>query len=389
MSDAIVVILGMGPTSLSLVRALGRKGVSIYGVGLNPYELTLSSRYCRRLGAIDPRNHPEEVLNLLLKFGQKHSKHTKLVLYPTGDECVVFIGENHTALSQYYVFSRLNPDVLELFLNKARFYEACLEHNLPAPLTFIPKEPIDLKEIAKKISFPCIMKPKYYHRWAMKHGLAKVIYCNNSVELLGCLEGLSENASDFIVQEVIDGPEEDIYVVAAYLDRKGIPHGVFVGQKIRQYPVGFGTTTLIRSAKAPELKALTVDFLQKVGYQGLVDVEFKYDRRTGSFFIIEINPRLGRWYGIVEAAGHDTVHYSYLDLTDQQIPDDVVDSKPTTWAFFIRDVLSILKNKRWHSADLFQSYAGPRTWCIWARDDITPFFAYFGEIIAKAIKTLQ
>lgn len=389
MTEAIAVVLGMGPTSLALVRGLGRKGVPVYGVGLNQYELALSSRYCRGLGAIDPRYHPTQLLDLLLEFGRKQSHRGRLLLYPTGDECVVFIAEHHEELARYYSFSKLNRAVMELFLNKARFYEACVEHNLPAPRTFMPKRPEDIREIAEAIAYPCIMKAKYYHRWAMKHGLTKVVYCRNSDELLSCIDTVSEDITDFIVQEVIDGPEDDIYVVAAYFDRTSTPHGVFVGQKIRQYPVGFGTTTLIRSTSVDELKEMSVNFLQKVGYQGLVDIEYKYDRRTNSFYVIEINPRLGRWYGIVEASGLDTMYYSYLDLTDQPIPVDSVKPRAVTWAFVFRDILSVLKNKRWHSMDLFRSYAGPRVWCVWAKDDIRPFFAYFGEMIFKGLKFLH
>lgn len=389
MNDSAAVVLGMGPTALGLVRALGRKGVNVFGIGLNRFEVSLSSRYCQRLGAIDPRYQPEKLLDLLLEFGHENSKHTKLILYPSGDECVVFIAEYHKELSQYYTFSKLNPDILELFLNKWRFYQACIEHDLSAPTTFRIEGADNLKEIAKKISFPCIMKPIYYHRWAMKQGLNKAVYCKDLSELLECGHKLSENLTELIIQEVIEGGEDNIHVVAAYLDRNSKPHGVFVGQKIRQYPVGFGTTTMIRTADVPDLAEMSINFLQKVGYQGLVDVEYKYDKRSDTYYIIEINPRLGRWYGIVEAAGHDTVYDSYLDLTDQPIPDDVTESRQVKWVFVLRDVLSVANNRLWGISDVFHSYAGSKTWCIWARDDIKPFFAYFGEIVSKGLKRLS
>jgi predicted ATP-grasp superfamily ATP-dependent carboligase len=386
--ESAAVVLGMGPTALGLVRALGRKNVKIFGIGLNRFEVSLFSRYCQRLGAIDPRYQPERLLALLLEFGREYSRHTKLVLYPSGDECVVFIAENHRELSRYYAFSKLNPDILELFLNKWRFYEACIEHGLPAPTTFRIEGADGLKAVAAKVQFPCIMKPIYYHRWAMKEGLTKAVFCRDISELLDCGRKLSENLPELIIQEVIEGEEDNIYVVAAYFDRNSTPHGIFVGQKIRQYPVGFGTTTLIRTADNSVLAERSVKFLQKVGYQGLVDVEYKYDRSTGSFYIIEINPRLGRWYGIVEAAGHDTVYYSYLDLTHQPIPKHASDSRQVKWVFVLRDVLSVANNKLWGLSDMFRSYAGTKTWCIWARDDIKPFFAYFGEIINKGLKRL-
>ena len=251
MNNSAAVVLGMGPTALGLVRALGRKNVKVFGIGLNRFEVSLSSRYCQRLGAIDPRYEPQKLLDFLIEFGQKNSKHNKLILYPSGDECVVFIAENHKELSRYYAFSKLNPDILELFLNKWTFYEACIEHNLPAPTTFRIEGMDDLKEIAVKVKFPCIMKPIYYHRWAMKEGLTKAVFCRDISELLDCGRRLSENLTELIIQEVIEGNEDNIYVVAAYFDRYSTPHGIFVGQKIRQYPVGFGTTTLIRTAEVP------------------------------------------------------------------------------------------------------------------------------------------
>lgn len=389
MKDSAAVVFGMGPTSLALVRALGRKGVPVFGIGLNKYEVALSSKYCRSLGAIDPRYESERLLEFLLEFGYQQSKDRVLLLYPTGDECVVFIGEHHKELSQYYHFSKLNPEIIELFLNKGRFYHACLEYHLPTPPSFLPISLGELKDIAKDLTFPCIAKPKYYHKWAMKHGLTKGIVCSNPNELLAFGKQIDSDISDFIVQEIIEGSETDIYVFAAYFDRQSHPHGIFTGNKIRQFPVGFGTTTMMKTAHKPELERMSIDFLQKVGYQGLCDVEYKYDRRSNTYKIIEINPRLGRWYGIVNAAGHDTIYYSYLDLTDQPIPDVSVKSKNVTWAFTSRDFISIIKNKEWGVVDALRTYVGRKTWCIWAKDDIKPFLAYFGEIAAKGVKYLR
>jgi predicted ATP-grasp superfamily ATP-dependent carboligase len=386
MDNSIAVVLGMGPTALALVRALGRKSVTVCGIGLSNYEVALSSKYCTPIGIADPRYNPDKMLDLLLCFGKKHSKNRKLVLYPTGDECVAFIGENCKILSQHYCFSRLNPVIVELFLNKSRFHAACLEHSMPTSATFLVESANELSHLSKNIRYPCIAKPKYYHKWAMKHGLVKGIVCWNANELVDFGRRFADDISNFIIQEVINGTETDIFVFAAYFDRHSQPHGVFVGQKIRQYPIGFGTTTMMKTANVPKLEKLSINFMQNVGYQGLCDIEYKYNRRTQSFCIIEINPRLGRWYGIVEAAGHDTIYYSYLDLTDQPIPYVSVKSKNVTWAFTPRDLLSIIKNREWGLAKTLRSYYGPKTWCIWDSDDVIPFFAYPVEIVTKGLR---
>ncbi len=386
MKKCSAIVLGMGPTSLGLVRALGRKGISVYGIGLSKCEVALSSRYCKSIGAADPRYEPDKLLAMLVRFGQENNEKKKMVLYPTGDECVVFIGENYEVLSKYFIFSKLNPEIVELFLNKGVFYNACLKFDMPAPVTYLPESVEELTNISKEINYPCIVKPKYYHRWAMKHGLVKGIVCDTSKDLLAVGEEYSEGIKQFIIQEILVGPETDIFVVAAYYDKISVSHGLFVGNKIRQYPVGFGTTAMMKTAHEQDLVSLSNDFMKRIGYQGLCDIEYKYDRRDNTFKIIEINPRLGRWYSIVEAAGHDTIHYSFLDLIDQPIPKKTIESRNVTWVFISRDIPSILKNKQWSIDSAIRSYAGPKTWCVWARDDIKPFFSYFAEMAVKGFK---
>ena len=389
MNDAIAVVLGMGPTALSLVRSLGRRGVKVYGIGLSRWEVALRSRYCTPLGAIDPRQEPERLLECLLQFARNQSSRRRLLLYPTGDECVVFVGEHHAELASSYSFSRLDPETIELFLNKERFHRACREHGMPTPLTLAPTSLDELRDWVAKGPFPCILKPKYYHRWAVQHGLAKVIYCQSAGELLGHAHLLGPRITDFIVQEVVTGPEENIYVFAAYFDQGSQPHGVFVGQKVRQYPVGFGTTTMMRTAKAPDIERRSVSFLKGLGYQGLCDVEYKYDSSMRIFKIIEINPRIGRWYGLVEAAGCETVYYSYLDLAGSPIPNTSGGrARSVTWAFVPRDVLAVLTDKRGSCLRAIESYRRPMTWCIWSRDDPKPFFAYFAEMASKGWRAL-
>ncbi|HUT57560.1 MAG TPA: hypothetical protein VM238_03255 [Phycisphaerae bacterium] len=389
MNDAVAVVLGMGPTALSIVRGLGRRGVKVYGIGLSRWEVALRSRYCTPLGAIDPRHEPERLCRRLIEFAEEHPDTTK-VLYASGDECVAFIGEHHVELARHYSFSKLGPDTVELFLNKERFYRACVEHGVPAPFTLVPTSPDDLTAFIASGCFPCILKPKYYHKWAPKHGLTKVIYCQRATDLLAQGDSLGSRIADFVVQEVIPGPEEEIYVFAAYFDRSGQPHGAFVGQKIRQYPVGFGTTTAMRAASVPQIEEQSVGFLQKLGYQGLCDVEYKYDRRTNAFRIIEINPRIGRWYGIVEASGHDTVYCSFLDLSGVSLPPlPTSKTRPMTWVFASRDFLSLAASKRFALVEVLRSYGGPVTWCIWARDDVKPFFAYIGEMATKGLGALR
>lgn len=63
-------------------------------------------------------------------------------------------------------------------------------------------------------------------------------------------------------------------------------------QRIRTYPPKGGVSVYSKIGQNPKLKGIGAALLEKLGWSGLVMVEFMLDKRTGEFRVIEINPRL-------------------------------------------------------------------------------------------------
>lgn len=58
-----------------------------------------------------------------------------------------------------------------------------------------------------------------------------------------------------------------------------------------------------------------------VGYRGILDACFLYDRRTNSWQLLDVNPRPGANFRLFVDRNHlDVVRALYLDLTNQSIP---------------------------------------------------------------------
>ncbi len=380
----LAIVLGLGPTGLAIVRSLGRNGVKVKGVGATRFESGFFSRYCKALAVADPRKSEEFLLNLLLSFGEKTEP--KPVLFASGDEYLVFLAKYNKELSKFYLFPKLNEEILDYFLNKKKFYELCIEHRIPIPDTFFPKDDNDVKIIARKIKYPCILKPIYTHIWAEKFGLVKVIVANDEAELIDGFSHLGEMKNNVIIQEIVVGGEDQIYFFAACFDSNSMPHSIFTGRKLRQYPPEFGTTTLAESIWEPEIAELSVKFLRSIKFQGICDVEFKKDVRDRQFKMMEINPRAGRWYSLTDRVNANIVYNAYLDLTGSKMDDSKVINKNIKWMLISRDILSAIeyiKNKKMSIKEWLDSLRGEKEEALFVKDDPLPFFTYPLEIIDK------
>ncbi len=377
-----VIFLGAGPTALAGIRELGEYGLKVFAVGLNKYEAGLFSRYVNLLGVADPAHQSKQLLELLETFVK--SNKGKKVLIPTGDEFVEFLSDNKKSLSQNFKFHLLENDTSGVFLNKESFYYLCQESNTPAPKTWTSKMDILLDEWSDNVYYPCFIKPIYYHKWAKIYGLQKGFIVHDKDELLSVYVDVSKHVSELIVQEVIEGDDDQIVVFAADFDQDSNPKQIFTGRKKRQYPNGFGTTTCAVSENIEEIKEYSINILQHVKYRGVCDVEFKYDKREKIYKIIEINQRIGRWYRLVTKAGKRPLLSSVLDLVNiDSVLEEKKQENGILWLFPIRDLLGIAKSRNVKKTNVLKEYFGDKVWCVYDPNDKKPFFAYFLEIAMK------
>jgi D-aspartate ligase len=95
-------------------------------------------------------------------------------------------------------------------------------------------------------------------------------------------------------QEWIDGADADIYFCLQYRAEDGTTVSSFVGRKLRSWPPQTGSTASCMAAPeaAGEIEPLTTAFFERTRFVGMGSMEFKRDRRTGEFFMIE--PTVGR-----------------------------------------------------------------------------------------------
>jgi predicted ATP-grasp superfamily ATP-dependent carboligase len=192
------------------------------------------------------------------------------VLFPTSDATVVFVADHSDELSKNYIYRVPRSNVLGKIIDKGASYEAALRQGFSVPRTHIVREYGDLDKIPFSPCFPCIIKPSQSHIWRKFKKLAKVIIVQNDADLREHIASLSDilDQMTVLIQEIIPGPESNLIYLVAYLTRQSQPLALFTARKLRQFPVDFGTGSLVISEVHLGVMELGIKLLQALGYEG-------------------------------------------------------------------------------------------------------------------------
>jgi predicted ATP-grasp superfamily ATP-dependent carboligase len=182
---------------------------------------------------------------------------------------------------------------------------------------------------------------------------------------------------DTIIQEVISGGDKNLYGVAGYFDRKGLPKALFAYRRLRGWPPMFGTNSLMESipiSDVTSIKETAETYLHQLGYHGIMEAEFKRDPRDGFFKLLEINARSWWQNSLPTRCGINIVFISYLDAIGKEIEYTQEYEGGVKWIHFLNDLRSSIKTsnnmtiKEWVS-----SLHGIKDWAYFSADDPIPW----------------
>ena len=380
------IIFGLSPTSLFLIRELSDAGIPVIGVG-GHYESARFSRhiikYCH---GVDQDDLVDLVSNVYDEYGKKP------VLFPTSDDYVEIIGRKSKDLEKIsYLQGSYTDGKAELFLNKSAFYKEVKNLGVFVPKIFVRKFSEDFLGDVDLI-FPVLAKPAHIHKVKASLGGKKLYVIENRDRLEAFAPSPMANLGEWIIQELIPGPESEILVVAGYVDKNGDFHELLSARKVRQYPPGFGSASFVITEKNEDLIERSTDLIRSLGYQGIFAAEWKRDFRDNTFKMIEINPRVSLWFQIVHDTGKRLALKAYADLCDSKIDIKRKNLEPCCWRYASRDIYSALFysfNKNTFSLPkpeaslLKKGRQLKKSWALWSQKDPLPAIMEPVNVIRK------
>lgn len=258
----------------------------------------------------------------------KQRKEDKILLIATSDELVRLVVENQEKLDHKYVHNYPSLEILDKILVKDTFYQVFENSELDIPKTYIypckGNEPLD-EEKVESLMYPLIVKPGNnieYHNHKFE-GMFKVFKVYSRKELGEVIDQIKKSGyqSNLVIQEFIPGDDCALFDSIFYCSKdKKVQLMTFaqIGLQERN-PGGIGNcTVLVNGFNEHGYDEKIIEplkkFMERIGYQGFAEFDLKYDERTGSYKVLEINPRQARSSYYLTAGGHNLVQYLIDDL---------------------------------------------------------------------------
>jgi predicted ATP-grasp superfamily ATP-dependent carboligase len=247
----------------------------------------------------------------------------RAVLVPSSDKYVTAIANHQDFLTNLFILSP-GIAVQGLLAEKQTQYELAEKHGMPMPVTRRVSNAVEVAGLAGDFVFPCVVKPWHFREWERLpegHDLLnqKVGVVQSREELIQCYESVSKFTPEVIVQEVIEGPDTNkrVYLSCYDSQSKRIANAMF--RELRCVPIGFGPASVSEPVEDDEADRICNEFLQRIGYAGICEIEVKRDSRDGRVKLIEANPRLSGGGDAAPYAGVDLVWIHYLDMIGESV----------------------------------------------------------------------
>jgi len=389
-TPAVVLIASPEPLlhgAMGVVRSLGRLGIPVYVASDGRPMPTDRSRYLAGSFTVvydqaEPARWVEELAGVGRSLGRR------AVLVPIDDLGALAVNDHADRLAEWFLFPRPDPGLARTLASKRELHLLCRRLGVPSPETVFPQDRRDVLGFLERARPPVVVKAIDPLLLYQRPGARSVMVAHSRQELLDIYDRMEvPERPNLMLQEYIPGGPESIWMFNGYLDRRSRCLVGFTGTKQRQCLPHTGPTSLGICRANPVVEQATTELLAAVGYQGVVDLGWRYDARDGRYKLLDVNPRIGGTFRLFVASnGMDVARALYLDLIGQPVPAAAA-RDGRKWLVEPNDLQASLLY--WREGALtpgqwLGSLRGVEEAAWFARDDLAPFLAMCRSAAAMA-----
>jgi len=285
---------------LAVVRSLGKAGHIVHAMSSQKDALGFKSNFASYT-CICPEYDAREFIPWLRAYIKTH---TIDLIIPTG-------GFLWTIKPFFTEFSPLLPlksdeNFIYTHYNKFGYFSKILQsqngsikENCPETI-LITKSNIPTLEALKKLRYPAFIKMDQAHALHRAKGDGMVVV-DSPEQALQKIHGLLGDYDRFLIQGYVPGQKVGINL----LMKAGEVKAVFVMIADHEAPHTGGVASLRRTWDNPEMLNDAIAKAQLIGWDGVQMLEYRWDRKTGKFALLEINLRFWAYLHLCLYAGID------------------------------------------------------------------------------------
>ena len=298
------LVLGVdSPIGLTVMRELGEQGVPVHAIG-SRRSIGRASRYCRGFTERPDAAIADWLPDLIAATGAR-------ALLAVSESDLIDLAALPAEVNGCAILTpRAEP--LGIVLDKAETLRRAAAIGIATPPTWQPSADDDVAAHAVRRSWPAVAKwpnPPAILPLLEQAGLAfvKAEFLHDADALLAMTRRYRPLGQWPLVQSYCAGVGIGQMV---FMDR-GEAVLRFQHRRVREWPPEGGTSTccaaepLDRHAGQMEK---SVALLRLIGWQGPAMVEYRYDARTGTYWLMEVN---GRFWGSLPLARHCRARFAW------------------------------------------------------------------------------
>lgn len=298
MNNQCVVVLGLAPPGLFLVRQLSKITSNIYAVGRYD-DVGMYSKYLKK----NKRYYALTSEELEKAFAEiKDREGQKPVLHICSDQYLSILLEHKEKWTGLIDCSGVDFNTLEIINDKNTVNRYCQKHGVKIP------ESLPYAIFKEKPFYPAIIKWVEKRIETAVNPIGKVEICRSEEEfeiINKTIRNSGIQESDLFVQAYIEGNNDCQFSVGGYYQSGKVLADVVVNQ-IKQFPQGISAEVITsKTSISARIKSISQSFASEINFSGFLEMEYKVDSNTNIIYLLDINPRPWGWVSILGAVYPD------------------------------------------------------------------------------------
>jgi predicted ATP-grasp superfamily ATP-dependent carboligase len=302
------------------IRSLGRLGVAVHAVTEDRFTPAAVSRFTRRAHPWPTTGaEPDEVLlRGLLRISERLGRPALLI--PTDEEAAVLVAEHQDGLADRFLLPRTPKGLVRALASKQGLHELCLRHGVATARTACPGSRAELLDFAAGASYPLVAKNRDPFTRRSSPAVPGTTRIDTPEQLAAFAEVWGERPG-VVLQEYLPRGDAEDWIVHMHTSADEDARVVFTAVKVRSWPPHAGMTAMAVTTPNEELAQMSADFCKEIGFAGVCDLDWRFDRRDGRYKLLDFNPRIGAQFRLFETEARiDLVRALHLHLTGRPIP---------------------------------------------------------------------
>jgi predicted ATP-grasp superfamily ATP-dependent carboligase len=382
MKKPSVIIVEGHVQGLSNLRSIAELGVITWVIDKKKC-IASASKYCSHFLQC-PDFITTEFTEFLMKIGEQYDLKNCLLI-PSNDHAVYNIASNKTRLSKHYKIVGFDIDIIDIIYDKSKLLHLAEREGVAIPATQYFTS--NSEKLQNSISLPVLTKGRHGLTFYKTIG-KKALISTSEEQLKNDLASIEQKLPliETFTQEVIpfDGKNKTISFTA--YSENGEIKTFWMGEKLREHPIQFGTATLAVSIRNEECLKQSQVLLKSLNYTGVCEIEYLLDPRNNKYKLIEINPRTWLWVGLAKECGIDYAKILYHRANDIPYDFKTEYSLGIMWYNPITDLvystIAIFKGKLSVFSYIRTLFAPKKINAFFHKGDLKPGFKYLASLFS-------